>query len=39
MKRDIIDDLYSIVMKRYSKETPNVQLNNLQMEAIKRGYS
>lgn len=34
MKRDIVDELYSIVIKRYQKEFPEVQLNNSQMTNI-----
>lgn len=34
MKRDTIDDLYSIVIKRYHKELPDINLNNDQRNAI-----
>lgn len=34
MDRDIIDDLYNIVLKRYSEEYPDIQLEDSQKEAI-----
>ena len=34
LKRDIADDLYSIVIKRYQEERPEVQLTNADMDAI-----
>lgn len=34
MKRYIVDDLYSIVMKRFLNENPDIELNNAQMDSI-----
>jgi hypothetical protein len=34
MKRYIVDDLYSIVMKRFFNENPDIEFNNAQMDAI-----
>lgn len=34
LKRDIADDLFSIVVKRYRKERPKVKLTDNMMDAI-----
>ena len=34
LKRDIADDLYSIVLKRYKEERPDVELTNNMLDAI-----
>lgn len=34
LKRDIADDLFSIVVKRYHEERPNVELTNDMLDAI-----
>lgn len=33
-KKDIIDDLYSIVVKRYQEEQPKVELTNDMLDNI-----
>lgn len=33
-KKDIADDLFSIVIKRYHEESPEVHLTNNMMDAI-----
>lgn len=34
MKRDIADQIYSFVIKRYRKEKPNVNITEEMMDAI-----
>lgn len=34
LKRDIVDDLFSIVIKRYHDERPNIELTNDIMDKI-----
>lgn len=34
LKRDIADELYSIVIKRYQEEKPEVKLTNSDMDSI-----
>ena len=34
LKRDIADDLFSIVVKRYHQERPDVELTNDMLDAI-----
>lgn len=34
MKKDVVDDLFSIVIKRYQNEKPDIVLSESMMDAI-----